>query len=540
MSSLAFTREGYKLLHEGAKELSVVESNGIRIDMDLLARTKDRLKTKIRDAKGEVESSYVFKNWRKRFGFKTNLSSRDQVRWLLYEELEIPKTKYTQSGKEATDDEVLQNITHKDPEVNKFIQNLAGYYRYEKTLGTFLKGIEWEVVDGRLHPIFDLHTARTMRSSSSMPNFQNFPVRNDEISKIIRSLFIASSRKHVLAENDFKGIEVGVSACYHKDPNFIRYIEDKSSDMHRDMAAQLYCFTEKEWKMLEAFDKANDKKGAKQARYGAKNKFVFPQFYGDWYIACAKNMWEWIEKGKLTGPSGEPLKEFMARKGIRKLGACDPDKEPQKGTFEAHVKATESDFWNRRFQQYGRWKKQFYNDYLEKGYFDILSGFRIFGAYSKNQVCNAPVQGAAFHCLLWSLIQINRQLRKYHMRSKVAGQIHDSLIGDIRVDELRDYLEICHDVTQVRLRKHFEWLEVPLEIEFEICPIGEPWSAKREYKFKDGKFKHPEKDAWTDDAWKFLRAMEKKPVVINDRPSAAAERGNFRSKHQVSSKLVHS
>lgn len=296
------------------------------------------------------------------------------------------------------------------------------------------------------------------------------------------------------AHNYAVGAGVIVKNCYHHDSNFISYITTPGKDMHRDMAAQIYCLKPKEV--------------SKDARYGAKNKFVFPQFYGDYYLACAKSLWEWIDKGKLTSPDGSSLKAHLARKGFSELGACDPEQKPVKGTFEYHLKEVENDFWNKRFKEYGQWRKDWHAAYLDKGYFDLHSGFRIFGQFSRNQCTNFPVQGSAFHCLLWTLIQVNKALRRYKMRSKVVGQIHDSLIGDVREDELANYLSIVEEVVTVRLRKHYEWLVVPLEVEYEICPSGASWYQKKEAKFKQGRFAHPTLEGkWTSDAAKFLVAL---------------------------------
>lgn len=476
-------------MHQGLIALSEVEANGIRIDMEKLTRTKEELKLKIRSLKQQLEAGKLWKLWRRRFAAKASMTSKDQLATLLFDELGFEIKVYTEKGEEhgraKVNEEVLQNINHPD------LPALIRYQKYDKALGTFLLGIEREVVDGRLHPNFNLNIARTYRSSSDNPNFQNFPVRDKEVSQIIRSCFMAS-QGGCLAENDFKGVEVGVSACYHKDPNFIDYLV-KGKDMHGDMAAQIY--------KLERADVS------KEARYGAKNKFVFPQFYGDWYMACAKNLWEWIIKGKLTGPNGIPMMKHLKTKGIRELGECDPEQEPRPGTFEKHLKEVEQDFWNVRFQEYGRWRKQAYRDYIARGYFDLKTGFRIFGVHGRKDVTNYPIQGSAFHCLLWTLIQVQRKLKKYNLRSRVVGQIHDSLIGDVPVNELRDYLEIVQEIVSNDLRKHYTWLIVPLEIECEICPSDGSWFDKKEVKFEKGRFKHPTKDRWTADSLAFMKAL---------------------------------
>jgi DNA polymerase I-like protein with 3'-5' exonuclease and polymerase domains len=482
-------QEGYQLLHEGIQELSRIEGNGIRIDMELLRHTKIDLTEKIRGQRASLESTSEWKHWRKRWGGKSSLTSDAQLCYLLYEALKFPITDYTNSGAPSVDAQALEKIDH------PFVKEIRTFRQHEKALGTFLKGIEEETVDGFLHPVFNLHTARTYRSSSDSPNFQNFPVRDDEIAKIIRSLFIARDGG-VLCENDFKGIEVSVAACYHHDPNFISYITTPGKDMHRDMAAQIY--------MLEP------EQVSKDARYGAKNKFVFPQFYGDFYINCAKALWEWIDRGKLKVKDTDiSLKQHLKEQGITRLGKCNPEEDAEPGTFEYHIQQIERDFWDNRFKDYGQWRKDWYAEYLRKGYFDLYTGFRIFGSYNRNSVTNYPIQGSAFHCLLWSLIQINRRLRKYKFKSKLVGQIHDSMISDDQVNELRDVMEIVEQVTTVELRQHYTWLEVPLEVEYEICPIDKPWFQKKEVKFKQGRFKHPIHDVWTDDAAKFLAALRK-------------------------------
>lgn len=485
-------REGYDLLHHGSIELARISANGIRIDIKKLETTREELSKKIRDIRGELESDSVWTQWRKRYGGKSNPQSPKQLATIVYSVLGFPVVDRTETGEPSTDAEALQKINH------PFVSLLGKMLKYSKALNTFLKGIEKEVVNGRLHPVFNLHTTRTYRSSSDSPNFQNQPVRDKEISKIIRSLFIASSPDHVMVENDFKGIEVGVSACYHKDQNFISYITTPGKDMHRDMAAQIF--------------KLKPEEVSKDARYGAKNKFVFPQFYGDFYVSCAQNIWDWIGRGNLKVQGKDtPLFEHLKSLGITELGECNPEDEPVKGTFEHHVKQVEDDFWNNRFMEYGQWKRDWYKEYLRKGYFDMFTGFRISGMMKRNAVVNYPVQGSAFHCLLWSLIQINRKLRKYKLRSQCVGQIHDSLIGDVRIDELRDYLEIVEHTTTVELRKHYEWLIVPLEIEYEIAPSTGTWFDKQEVKFKKGRFLHPEDQTkWTSDPFAFVQALNRK------------------------------
>lgn len=481
--------KGYKLLHDGVVELARVEANGMRVDLQHLRTARKYCQEEIRRIRAELTSSDVWKKWKRVYGPNSNLTSDDQLAHIFFDVLGYQPSSYTARGKPSTTAESLSSIDH------PFIAQYARLAKLDKAEGTYLKGIERETMGDRIHPVFNLHTAATYRSSSDTPNFQNFPVRDEWIAELIRRCFIPSPGC-VITENDFKGVEVSVSACYHKDENFISYITTPGKDMHRDMAAQLY--------MMEP------EQVSKKARYGAKNKFVFPQFYGDFYVSCAKALWEWAIKGELEGPNGESMLDWLKSNGISTLGTCDPSEKPIQGTFEYHVMQVENDFWNNRFGGYGQWRKEWYSAYQREGYFDLLSGFRISGDMRRNAVVNYPVQGSAFHCLLWSLCRVNKLLRKYKMKSMIVGQIHDSMVGDVRIDELKDYMEIVEQVTTVDVLKAFRWLIIPLEIEYEICPPGGNWFEKQEIHFEKGFFYNPDRTKRTTNAEKFLRTLKRK------------------------------
>jgi len=247
----------------------------------------------------------------------------------------------------------------------------------------------------------------------------------------------------------------------------ITYLKDPSKDMHRDMAAQ--CF------------KLSKDEVSKMARYSAKNMFVFPQFYGDYYINCARSMWDFMDHQKLTVEGNEKLtlRKHLKRNGISSLGECDVKEGTEPGTFEHHIKQVEKHFWNTRFLVYRDWKKKWYNDYLAQGYFYTKTGFRIEGNFGRNDVINYPVQGSAFHCLLWSLIQIQKELVKRGMKALIIGQIHDSIVADVPDSEVEEYLAIVKNVMIKRIQKAWKWIIVPLEVEVEMSPIGGTWFDKK-------------------------------------------------------------
>ena len=246
----------------------------------------------------------------------------------------------------------------------------------------------------------------------------------------------------------------------------IKEINDASKDMHRDAACDCFMLKKKQvsW----------------DARDIGKNMFIFPQFYGDYYIHCAKNMWKAVVDRNIRTTDGINLIKHLRQKGIYELGNCDPTEKARKGTFEKRVQEIEYNFWNKKFKVYNQWKKDWYKAYLKKGYFETLTGFIIEGKMERNQVLNYPVQGSAFHWLLWSLIRIQKLMNKYKMKSLLVGQIHDSIVGDIHKRERRDYLDIVKHVIYEDIRKHWKWIIVPLLVEVEVCPVNGNWYEKKE------------------------------------------------------------
>lgn len=225
-----------------------------------------------------------------------------------------------------------------------------------------------------------------VHNSSNDPNFQNIPIRDEEIGPLCRNV-IVPRLGHRILEADFKAIEVGISACYNKDTNLLKYVRDFSTDMHRDMAQQIF--------IIDKFDKKIQ--AHSHLRKAAKNGFVFPQFYGDYYKNNAIHLaekWCGLPEGKWKSGQGmdmigwEPkFNKFHISDHLINKGITSFDK------FTDHIKEIENHFWTKRFPAYARWKDRWYTDYLKKGYVDLYTGFRCYGPMSKNDATNYPVQG---------------------------------------------------------------------------------------------------------------------------------------------------
>jgi len=457
----AIREDARRLMLDGALALSRVEESGIRIDVDLLDRTIAKVSRRIEALTERLKDGEEWAEWRRAFGLKASLGSRLQLSKVLKRMGHELSGEKTRSGsREKTDKLSLERLDI------PFVRDYLEVEKLKKLHGTYLLGVRREVVDGLLRPFFNLHTVVTYRSSSDRPNFQNVPIRDKMIGKLIRQCFVPR-KGHVLVEVDFKQLEVSISTAYHRDPRMIEYLET-GYDFHRSLAAELY--------MLEEGEVSAD------VRYCAKNRFVFPEFYGSYFAQCALSLWEAIDSMELRTVGGRPLKEHLAEQGIVRLGETRSDWrkgriETEGGTFTGHVREVERVFWSERFPIYAEWKERWWQKYLKRGWFELLTGFREDGLYKRNDVINHPVQGSAFHVLLWSLVEMVKWLSKNKMRSMVVGQIHDSMLCDVHRSELDDFLVKVREITSVRLREAWQWIVVPLTVDVAIAE--ENWFEKR-------------------------------------------------------------
>jgi len=469
--------EAYQLLHQGSIALSKVEANGIRVDTDYLNKALKETGEEIERLNNNLKKDKIYETWRKRFGERTKIDSNQQLGEVLFNVMGYPCVDKTDKGKPKTDEEALEKVDL------QFVTDYLQAKKLKKARGTYLTGIRRETVHGFLHPVFNLHFAQTYRGSCDSPNFQNMPIRRYEIAKLIRQCFIPRKPTNHIIESDYSGVEVHGAYWYHQDPVMFEYLSDKTKDMHRDMAQACFMLPNKQ--MIPTDKK--DAKRIKKIRYCGKNMFVFPQFYGDWFYSCGPSLWNAMESHELKLRSGTTVREWLKHKGIRSQGSVKliqnnkgkwvyPPTKP--GTFIDHIKKVESNFWNKKFKVYKQWKDEWYAEYLENGGFTTLTGFYIDGPMKRNEVLNYPVQGVAFHCLLWSLIRLTKLFHKYKMKSLIIGQIHDSIVGDVPRKERKDYLELSKQVMTVDLKKHWPFVNSPLEVEAEVAPAGKSWFEK--------------------------------------------------------------
>lgn len=457
------SKEAYQLLHDGTLALARAEQQGMRVDLDYCERKKTFLTRKITYLENQFYDSKFYRRWVHSIGNKKpNMNSNPQLAKYLYSTLKLEPASTTDSGQGATDEDALKQLGL--PELDILLQ----VRKLKKLRDTYLDAFIREQVDGYVHPFFNLHLVRTFRSSSDRPNFQNIPKRDDMAKQITRRALFPRPG-HQLVEIDFSGLEVRIAAAYHFDPTMLKYILDPTTDMHRDMAQQLF--------KVPKFDKS--KPEHKYLRAAAKNGFVFPEFYGDYYKNCAKSLL--IDWGKLPKGTWEAGQGVDMPGGIKLSDHLRKVKLYSMEDFTEHVREIEFDFWNNRFPVYNKWKDQWWAEYQKNGYVDMYTGFRCSGVMSRNDVINYPVQGAAFHCLLWALIKIDKKISQDALQSRIIGQIHDAIVLDVHPDERDLLIQLVQDIMCKQLSAAWTWINTPLEVEVDAGVVDASWAELEPY-----------------------------------------------------------
>ena len=441
----------YNFFHEGNLLLSNMQERGIYMDEEYYHENEKILGDRIQVLENELMSSKEATVFKKTTGRAIDLASGKDLSELLYGIMGRKKVFTKKGGNLSTDKITLNKID------NPFFKDLLYLRKLEKAKNTYFAQFLREIYNGRMNPFFSLTIPVSYRSASSDPNFQNVPVREEEIKKLIRSGVIASPGRQLLFW-DGKGMEVCTSVCYHKDPNMIKYITDPTTDMHRDTASDIW--------MLPHSEVTDD------IRFFAKNSWVFAEFYGSYYVDCGTTLWETcIETLNLKTRSGLSLRQHLLDNGISSL------KE-----FLEHCKEVERIFWKERFKVYDKWKWDINEEYRRNGYIKSLMGFEFGGIMNRKQVSNYPIQGTAFHLLLWSLIEIEKIAIKEKWKSYIIAQIHDEGIEDAVPEEIPHIIQTAKYITEVKMPKVFPWINVPFGIDISLTPVNGSWYSKEKYK----------------------------------------------------------
>ena len=378
-----------------------IETGGIRVDEEELTALETEFTKRKKAIINTIYKHTASKIFYKRNKRKPDVQSDIDLRELLYDIEQLQVVRRTPKQHLPSTDKAALEANRKKSKLCKY---LLDHSEVEKTLNTYVKGLKKVIKRGRIHPQFSMHIPVTKRSSSKKPNFQNFTVRLEQGRKVRRA--IVPEPNHTLLEVDYAGAEIRVIAMYTHDPVLTQEVID-DTDFHKEFAALLF---------------EKDPEDITTERYLAKNKFVFPTFYGSYYEQTAQDLFLPVE----------------------------------------HVKSIEEYFW-KKYAVVKQWQTQWVKDYYKRGYIEFFLGFRRYGPMKRTEIINTPIQGTSYHLLQHALNKINALRKKEGWESLILGQIHDSIMFSVHPDE-RDYL--METVQKIMTTPDYDFVNVPLAVEF--------------------------------------------------------------------------
>jgi uracil-DNA glycosylase family 4 len=420
---------------EGIINMTKLESKGVKIDVPYFQEQFKTLGDRLNSLDSAILNMPECKIFKKQKGKEIDLQSTADLRYLLFDIMGLQdKSKPTAKGTFlAVDAEVLNNI-------DTPFTNAVKEKRQVKKIQDYVSNLIFLADrNGRIHSSFNLHRAKTLRSSSNDPNFQNIPKHSEEAMKIIRTGIIPSSNRRFLA-TDYGSMEVRIWCCYTKDPVLTDYL-NKDQDMHG------------EWG--DFFE---------VSRYDAKNGFVFPLIYGSYYKSI--------------------FKEFVKR-GYTHL-------------TEEKVKAGEEKFWN-KYHYSKEWLEKSIYYYNKTGKVETKFGFTFNGILSRNDIANWPIQSTAFHLLLWSLAKIEKIQSEEKWRSWMIAQIHDEILQDAVPNECDYIAQVTERIMVKETRERFDWIHIPLLAEFSMSDVNGSWAGMRKQNLIDGRLVEVKKEKKIND-----------------------------------------
>lgn len=370
--------------------LASMEITGVRIDVNALHAAAEDMKARINTLEQEI-----FELASEEF----NVGSPAKVGEILFDRLGLdPKAKKTKTGQYSTSEDILEKLTARHPIVEKIIKHRA----LRKLFSTYLTALPAAINPrtGKVHTNYNQTVTATGRISSSAPNLQNIPVRDDE-GREIRRAFIADPGC-LFFSADYSQIELRLMADFSGDPIMLEAFRN-GEDIHAITAARIF------HKNVEDVE-SGERRKAKTANFGI--------IYG-------------------ISPFG-----LSTRLGIPRAEA----KEIIDNYFETFPAVKQ---YMHNSVEHAREKQYVVTKMGRKRMLpDINSKNPTVRGYAERNAVNAPLQGTAADIIKRAMIDIYREMRQKGMRSKMIMQVHDELNFNVVEDELPALQEMVERLMQ--------------------------------------------------------------------------------------------
>lgn len=381
--------------------LADMEVAGVAVSHDVLSTFSGELATR---AEGLAQSAFGI------VGREFNLGSPKQLQEVLFDDLQLPKTRKTKTGY-STDAAVLADLqeSHPHPFLGLLLQ-----HREATKLRQIIESLDTAIqADNRVHTTYVQTGSQTGRLSSTDPNLQNIPVRTEE-SRRIRSAFQVGEGYESLLTADYSQIEMRIMAHLSGDEGLIEAF-NSGEDLHRFVGARVFGV------------EPSDVTSAMRTKVKAMS---YGLVYGLSAFGLSKQLR--IEQSEAK----QLMVEYFARFGaVRDYLRASVMKAKEVGY-------TETIFGRRR------------------PFPDLASPNRVLRENAERAALNAPIQGSAADIMKIALLHIHEDLRSEGLTSRALLQIHDELVVEVAPGEW----EATERIVRTRMGDAAD-LTVPLDVQ---------------------------------------------------------------------------
>ena len=386
-----------------------MERNGVRLDTTALKNTSEKLTAKLIQLEDEIHSLA---------GIDFNVSSPKQVGETLFDHMKLDeKAKKTKSGQYTTSEEVLLKYKNKHEIVEKILE----YRTIKKLLSTYIDSLPLMInpKTHKIHTSFNQTVTATGRLSSSNPNLQNIPIRDDE-GREIRKAFIPNEGDEFFSA-DYSQIELRIMAHLSNDEHMIEAF-NHGLDIHTATAAKIY----KE-EVSDVTSQMRNK--AKTANFGI--------IYGISVFGLSERL-------------------NIERKEAKQLidGYFESYPDVSRYMEESKEKARSMGYVETLFK-----RKRFLPD--------INSRNAIVRGFAERNAINAPIQGSAADIIKVAMINIFKRIKKEELNAKMILQVHDELNFSVPKEEKK----ILENIVIEEMENAYQ-MKVPLKVD---CGWGKNW-----------------------------------------------------------------
>jgi DNA polymerase I len=390
--------------------LARMEAEGVNVDAPFLNKYSEEL---------EIEVVQVEKEIYDNAGLKFNIASPKQLGEVLFNILKLDdKAKKTKSGQYKTDEETLNKLADKH-ELPKMILD---FRQIKKLKSTYVDAIPKLIhpSTGRVHTSFGQAVAATGRLSSNNPNLQNIPIRTEK-GRHIRKAFVPRDSEHILLAADYSQIELRIIASISEDKGMIDAFNG-GLDIHKATAAKVF-----DVPLEEVTSEMRSR--AKTVNFGI--------IYGISAFGLSQRI----------GISRTDAKEiidsyFQQFPGIKKYMASTIDFCRDNGYVQTLA-------GRRRYIR------------------DINSQNRTVVGFAERNAINAPIQGTAADMIKYAMINVDEEMVKREMKSKMILQVHDELLFDVHKSELEEVQSMAKSLMEGAMQ-----LKVPIVVD---SGLGQNW-----------------------------------------------------------------